>query len=277
MSTPLRTANDALLERYGTFLVATPYNRPFADERPFGVQTRWHIDPLHSGTATFLDLLQKLDGLTFGPEGMPMDKWVFYDCSELPGFIYGLATTVDDLSAHERDVFGIPAGYDGPVPLSMYIAIPMHERGAWFGHNLASLNRTFPSRGMHSLGTITKALALKAYRVERFVGATQWTSKALYIHTKFGPLGLMTAFTPAHSIHETLTYAFDVDDACLRAAAGDPTVTLTRPAPDLYLDASDVKAMQALQTEIEAGARFTLTGPPATEAGRIVHPIARIA
>lgn len=275
-NTTLRTSNDGLLERYDTYLVATPFNRPFADNAPFGVETRWHIDPLHSNSETFLDLLQKLDGLTFGPEGMPMDKWVFFDCSELPGFIYGLATTVDDLTAHEREVFEIPAGYDGPVPLSMYIAIPMHERGCWFGHNLASLNRTFPDRGMHALGTITKSLAMKAYRIERFFGATQWTSKALYIHTKFGPLDLHTAYTPAHSIHETLTYGFEVTDECLRVAAGDPSLTIQRPSADVYLHADDIEAMRTMQAEIEAGAKFTLVGPPGNEAGRIVHPIARV-
>ena len=271
----IKTHNDALIADYGTFLVAPPDSLEHADTSPFGLEIDWHIDPLKAGSGHFLDMLQTLDGLTFGPEGMPMDKWVFYDCSELPGFIYGFATPAKDLSPEERILFKVNDDYTGPVPLSMYIAIPMIERGAWFGHNLASLNRVLPERKLHHLGTITKALALKAYRVERFVGATQWTSKALFIHTKFGPLELLTTYTPAHSIHETLTYAFDVDDACLKAACGDPAVTLHRPTATLHLSSEDVEEMKRLQVEVEQGARFTLCGPAAERLGALHHPIAR--
>ena len=269
----IRTHNDALIEGYGTFLVAPADSFAHADTAPFGLDLTWHIDPLAAASGPFLDLLQTLDGLTFGPEGMPMDKWVFYDCSELPGFIYGFATPVETLSDEERALFRVPEGYTGPVPLSMYIAIPMMEPGTWFGHNLASLNRILPHRGLHHLGTITKALALKCYKVERFVGATQWTSKALYIHTKFGPLELLTTYTPAHSIHETLTYAFDVTDLSLRAAFGDPEAVLERPTPDRHLASDDVATMKAMQEALESGARYTLVDAAQPEGQRLLHPI----
>lgn len=271
----IRTSNDAIFRDYRPFVVATRDNLPHLDATPFGLELGWHIDPTHTNAAVFLTLLQRLDALTFGPEGMPMDLWVFYDCAELPGFIYGFAIEAARLTSHERVVFDLPAGYDGPVPLSMYIAIPMHEPGAWFGHNLASLNLTFPERRLHALGTITKAVALKAYKTERFFGATQWTSRALYIHTKFGVLDLHTTWTPAHSIPATLTYAFDVTEDKLRAAAGDPDLVLERPEPDFYLDAEDTDGMQALQAQIEGGARFQLVGPPSIQGGRTVHPLRR--
>lgn len=272
----IRTHNDALLARYGTFLVSPPDSLAHADQSPFGLDIQWHIDPLTASSGPFLDLLQTLDGLTFGPEGMPMDKWVFYDCSELPGFIYGFATPVEDLSPDERTLFAVPDGYEGPVPLSMYIAIPMTEPGAWFGHNLASLNRVLPHRALRHMGTITKALALKCYRVERFVGATQWTSHALYIHTRFGPLELLTTYTPAHSVHETLTYAFDVTDASLRAALGDPDVTLERPEPDRQLATDDVATMQAMQAAIESGERFILVDAAPRSSDPQLYPITRV-
>jgi len=271
----IRSHNDDLVARYGTYLVAPPDSLEHADRSPFGLDLEWPINPLATSSAVFLDLLQTLDGLTFGPEGMPMDKWVFYDCCELPGFIYGFATPAADLSADERALFRVPDGYAGPVPLSMYIAIPMTEPGGWFGHNLASLNRVLPHRGLRHMGTLTKALALKCYRVERFVGATQWTSDALYIHTKFGPLDLLTTYTPAHSIHETLTYAFDVTDASLRAACGDPGVTLERPAPDRHLASDDVASMVAMQAAIEAGERYVLVDAATRDGDRLLHPIAR--
>ena len=269
----IRTHNDRILDLLSPFMVATRDQLAYADPAPFGLATRWHIDPCRQGNQVFFELLQRLDALTFGPEGMPMDKWVFYNCAELPGFIYGFALPVEALTAIERQLMFVPPDYTGPVPFSMYIAIPMREPGAWFGHNLASLNRTFPDRRLNHLGTITKAIALKAFRARIFVGATQWESSALHIHTKFGPLELQTTWPPAHSFPATLTYAFPVTDHCMRAAAGDPDVAIERPPADLWLDAEDEATMRRLQTEIEAGARFSLVGAPSAQAGRVKHPI----
>ncbi len=277
MTRTITTKNDRIFDQLDTFVVSTKANREVLNAEPFGVPTRWWVDPHVAGNALFFELLQRLDALTFGPEGMPMDKWVFYNCAELPGFIYGFAAEAETLSDLERDLMGVPADYTGPVPFSMYIAIPMREPGTWFGHNLASLNRTFPHRGLSSLGTITKSVALKAYRVERFVGATQWLSKALFIHTKFGPLDLLTTYTPAHSTSETLTYAFDVTDASLRAAAGEPGSALSFPEPTEQLDATDVAAMKRIQRELESGAKWELVGPPAYQGQVIRHPLRRVA
>jgi hypothetical protein len=267
----IRTYNDTILEHYGAYVVSTPRNFQVLNSTPFDIPLRWHIDPLRRSSGDFLNLLQRLDSLTFGPEGMPMDKWVFYDCAELPGFIYGFATPASEFTPSELETFGLDPAYDGPVPVSMYIAIPMHEPGAWFGHNLASLNRIFPERNLHHLGTMTKAISLKACGATRFFGATQWTSRAIHIHSKFGPLELHTTYTPAHSVPETLTYAFHVDDRVLRAAAGDPDIVLDRPEPTLMLDATDSEGMRSLQTAIEGGADVVLIGPPTYEEDRILH------
>lgn len=276
MKLSFSTRNDAILEQLDTFVVATGDNQPALNLEPFGLTVRWVIDPTKRRSGTFLDLLQRLDALTFGPEGMPMDKWVFYNCAELPGFIYGFALPADELSQAERELFGCPVGYDGPVPFSMYIAIPMFEDGAWFGHNLASLNATFPHRSLGGLGRMTKAIALKAFGARTFFGATQWLSKALFIHTKFGPLDVTTAYTPAHSIPETLTYGFTVTDESLRAACGDKTVTLHRPEPTLHLEGTDVEGMRAVQADIEAGARYQMVGAPSMQAGQAVHRLAKL-
>lgn len=261
----LTTHNDALFESLSPFIVATRDHLAHADPAPFGLPTRWHLDPQRMDHAPFFWLLQRLDQLTFGPEGMPMDRWVFYDCAERPGLIYGFALPAAALSASERDTLRVPPDYQGPVPLSMYIAIPAASArpDTWFGHNLASLNRALPERGLRHLGSITKAFALAAFRARHFLGATQWTSSALFIHTKFGPLELRSTWTPAHSIPETLTYAFDVTELSLRAAAGDPSARLTAPTPDLWLAADDRDGMRRLQAELEAGARYELCGPAA--------------
>lgn len=277
---PFAIRNPALLDHLVPYVVSTVDNLPALDLAPFGVAMATHIDPLRVGSQGFLDILHRLDGLTFGPEGMPMPRWVFYDCSELPGAIYGFARPARTLWPAARALFQVPDDYDGLVPLSMYIAIPMAHRGVWFGHNLASSAPALRTAGLTDvdltgLGSLTKGLALQAFGVKHFWGATQWASDALYIHAKFGPLRLATAWTPAHSEPATLTYGFDVAVNRLRASMGDPSITLPRPEPDGWIRAGDHDAMIALQDRIEAGERFLVTGPPRRLDGVQEVPIAR--
>ncbi len=268
--------NPSLFARLKTYVVATPANAERLEQAPFGVPIDVQIDPLRVASEAFLDRLQRLDVVTFGPEGLPMDKWVAFDCAQLPGFTYGFCLPVEQLEERERAAFELPDDAEGWVPVSTYIAIPMFEDGCWFGHNLASLNRAFPWRGLHHLASVTKAMALRAFGCQRFIGATQWTSMALHIHTRFGPLTLDTAYTPAHSKPETLTYSFTVTEESLRAALGDPAVELARPSADFELSAEDVEGMQRLQRRIEEGERYVLVNRPRVVEGHIVHPIARV-
>ena len=273
--------NPALLEHFEPYLVATPFNLPHLQLRPFGAPAPTIIDPLRLESEVFLRLLHRLDGLTFGPEGMPMPRWVFFDCSEMPGAIYGLAIAAEKLWPKAHELFRVPDGYRGLVPVSMYVAIPMHRKNMWFGHNLSSLAPVFEQHAvtdldLRGLGSLTKGLALKCFGVERFWGATQWLSKALHIHVKFGALDLQTAYTPAHSEHETLTYGFEVTDAKLRASMGDSSVSLARPAPDFWLDGHDVAGMIALQDRIEAGQRFVIPAAPRRHGERVEVPISQV-
>lgn len=277
---PFAVRNPAILDELVPYVVATPSALPLLDLCPFGLEVPPEriINPFSMGSETFLDLLHVLDGQTFGPEGMPMPKWVFYDCAEVPGAIFGLARPARTLWPRARELFPIPADYDGLVPLSMYIAIPMATRGVWFGHNLASLGPVLRASGfvdadLAGLGGLTKGLALRCFNVRWFWGATQWLSKALFIHVKFGPLQLATAWTPAHSESETMTYGFEVTEEKLRSSMGDPSIRLPRLPTAFWVDGRDRAAMQALQDRIEAGERFAVADKP--EHGEIVRvPIA---
>jgi hypothetical protein len=274
----LRTRNDAVLADLTPFLVATPRHRELLDLAPYGltIPEQNYIDPTHVRWERFLLLLQTLDQLTFGPEGMPMPRWVFYDCAEIPGAIFGFARDIAALAQPVRDALGLRPGETGLMPFSMYIAIPIRPPGVWFGHNLASLNPTFPALGLRGLASITKALGLKVFRCEQQIGATQWDSDALHIHTRFGPLDLLSAWTPAHSEAATLTYGLTVTDEAIRQALGDPQVSLPYPAADFEIEAGDEAAMQALQLRIEAGEKFVVAGPPRRHGRHRRVPVAKV-
>ena len=278
MTSQLRTRNDAIVAELTPFLVATPRHRELLDTAPYGLEipAANFIDPTRAGSERFLLLLQTLDQLTFGPEGMPMPRWVFYDCAELPGAIFGFARDITQLSQPVREALGLLPGETGLMPFSMYIAIPIRPPGVWFGHNLASLNPTFPALGLRGLASITKALGLKVFRCEQQIGATQWDSDALHIHSRFGPLDLLSAWTPAHSEAATLTYRLNVTDDAIRHAYGDPAVTLPYPEADFEIEAGDEAAMQELQHRIENGEQFVVAGPPRRHGRHRRVPVAQI-
>ena len=272
-------AAHPLVQALEPFVVATPFNARVLDFAPFGVTVppQHRIDPTRLDAEPFLARLQTLDGRTFGPEGMPMDRWVFYDCCYMPGAIFGFARPAEALSDQAREVLDVPPDYEGLVPYSMYIAIPMVSHpGDWMGHNLASIGPLLPDEPLRGLGTLTKALGIRCFGVRGFYGATQWSSRALFIHTKFGPLDVHTAWTPAHSEPRTLTYGFAVTDESLLAACRAPGHVLPRPAPDAWIASDDTEAMVALQDRIEAGERFVVPCAPRREAGRQLVPIARV-
>lgn len=272
----LNQHTDKLIDDYDTFIVARAAHYGLLDTAPFGKKNRWHIDPLKRSSGPFLHALQVLDRLTFGPKGMPMDKWIFFAGAELPGVIYGFAIPDEKLSPSERHLLELPDAYRGPVPISMYIAIPMFEDGAWFGHNLASLNRLLPQRHLRHLATITKSLGLAAFKTRQCYGATQWNSQSIGVHTRYGPLDLVTAYTPAHSFAETLSYHFSVDERCLRAAMGDSQAMaeLQRPPADIFVSAQKPEDMISLQKRIEAGERFQICDRPEQVGEQAVYPIA---
>jgi hypothetical protein len=279
MILPFHTSNDALLETLVPFVVATPMSRAELDLAPFGLNIAQVINPLHLDSEPFLARLQRLDALGFGPEGLPMPRWVFFDCAELPSAIFGFARPIEEASSHVRTLFELEAGATGYIPYAMYAALPMFHAGHWFGHNLCTLAQSSDATDdppLRGLGSITKALGLQVLGVTRLFGATQWASRSLFVHSKFGPMELKTAYTPAHTEPETLTYVFDVTEDTIRAAMGDRTVVLPRPEPTEWLDSDDVEGMMRLQDRIESGARYVITGPPLREGERNRVPLARM-
>lgn len=167
-----------------------------------------YYHPLKLSSQVFIEKIYAMDRLTFGGQGMGMDKWVFLDCSVMPGFAFGLKIKGKNLFTEDRKLLGISENEDYPV--SLYIAIPTQTKDVWFGHNLSSLNGILKTP-LKGLGFLTKYMALNLFEIKTQRGATQWNSPALRLHLKFSPLKLLSAYTPIHSKPATLCYEASLD------------------------------------------------------------------
>ncbi|MCA9549158.1 MAG: pseudouridine-5'-phosphate glycosidase [Myxococcales bacterium] len=103
---PLRPENSNLLQGLLPYVVVTPENRPHFDLAPFGlaIAEAHVIDPLHTGSAPFLERLETL--------GVPV---LGYGTAELPAFYHGRS--------------GLPVSYrvDDPATVARIMAVQYEQ------------------------------------------------------------------------------------------------------------------------------------------------------
>jgi hypothetical protein len=223
------------------------------------------IDPLKLESKEFIELIYKMDKLTFGGQGMGMPKWVMFDCAVMPGAVFGFAISKNKLSKSDLEMFGDVKGEY--IPVSMYIAIPMIEKGSWFGHNLSSLNNIV-SEKLSGLGLLTKYSAMKFLRITSLYGATQWESNALHIHLQIGDLVIKSAYTPIHS--NALTLCYKCTPLPEEIVFGESRISHLE-SNNLF-HASEENIIQ-LQVEIENGNTFIIRKRPLIEINKNIFEI----
>ena len=169
-------------------------------------------NPLEMDQVSFADRILDLESKAFGPSGLAMPRWVFYDCAIVPGFVAGFAQKTGALSPAVRN--GLQGNEGGEwTPLSLFIIIPtMSKDGEWVAHNLCSINSLLPKEDQfYGIGFLSKAFGLWYANVKTCCGMTQWGSPAVRLHSHYGDFEILTAYTPVHSYSRTLTYRVKVD------------------------------------------------------------------
>jgi hypothetical protein len=163
-------------------------------------------DPLNLNELPFAEQIYHLENTAFGPSAMAIPRWVFYDCAVMPGFVAGFAMKTEKLPAAIRQVMKPPRGLEW-TPLSLFIIIPTMKPGEWVAHNLCAVNALIPeTERFYALGFLSKAFGLWYANVETCCGMTQWGNAAIKLHTHYGDLQMVTAYTPVHSHAKTITY-----------------------------------------------------------------------
>lgn len=229
------------VSRLSTYAVAVPAMQA----RMRGVDVA--IDARLSASAVFIEALRRFDELVYAPLGMRMPGWVIYDCAVIPGVVYGMARSAGDVAQDVRDALGFDVAYDGPVPVTMLIAIPTVEPDHWLTYEIADLNQAFPDDHRDDLRADTLRAGIDALGAARITATAQWRTGELAIHARIAPLELLAAWVPAHDQPAT---------AVVRYAPKGPPRADARAG---VVNIGDDAALIALQDEIEAGARVVLS------------------
>jgi len=167
-------------------------------------------DPLCLSELEFAEQIYHLENSAFGPSAMAIPRWVFYDCGVMPGFVAGFAMKTAKLPASIKKVMRHKENFEW-TPISLFIIIPTMKKGEWVAHNLCAINSMIPeSDRLYALGFLSKAFGLWYANVETCCGMTQWGNAALKLHSHYGHMEILTAYTPVHSHANTITYRTEV-------------------------------------------------------------------
>lgn len=268
----MRARYKKILKETRPYLIGNPRALDKYNQGPFGANFLAEdlMSCLDGKNGYFFELLQRLDSLTFGHQGMGMDKWVFFDCAAMPSGIFGFGLLKKDLPEDFLKMLRVEESYEGLVPVSMFMAIPTSDEGRWFAHNLSSLNSFIGSR-FPGLGLFTKAFGCQVFGIEKCYGATQWGSAALEIHTQLGDMRLKAAWLPAHTHENSLCYLSDYKKENLLRALSEEKRTSDQY--DLLVEASDSETQQKLQRDIERGLQISIVGRPIKKDKETFYPI----
>jgi hypothetical protein len=221
------------------------------------------INPQLLENAEFVDLVQNLDNISFGPMGLHMPGWVFYDCGVMPGMVFGLARPAQSVKPWVRRVMGVADDYDGLVPLTMFIAIALLPENSWLVYTLTGINEVAPGSTSGCMVRDTLAGGVALLDVKTLYATMQWRSRSFPHYTALGPLRLLTAWTPAHDIPSTLTFRIEVGEGASSVLLrSTDEIAPNTPVPNRVIDVDDPDVLQELQAVIESGAHVQVIAPP---------------
>ncbi len=261
------------LDYYTPWVAARPAVWDLIEQRPMGldIEPAHRFDPTTLDSGPFLGFTHTLHNLVCGPFGAPMARWVGYDCGLLPGVYFGFGVPTQKMNWALRAGLNVPDDYNGLVPYSIGIAIPMPDRQSWELISVGSLNQVAPGAGPAGLTRLTLAFGTALLGDQEIWSVTRWRSELVGLFAGLGPLEVVTAWTPAHDYPTTVTFKFTPNEMgrerLLRGARID------RESVSTWMDADDTVAMQQLQSDIEEGATVYVLGRAEDRGTDVRYPL----
>ncbi len=196
------------MKKYKPYIATTKENLGKLKVDPLGMET-YFVDIDEPKNKDFLELLNKLDGMAYGPKGIPIEKWVAYDMGMLPSAIVGFYVESEKACQKIKKTFKTN---ESLIPVSEYCGIPSVDNEVWIGHTLGHWqgNDCKIDKG---LGTLTKTVAMGIYPLKFIAGIAQYDNISIKVHAKFSDLEIVSALAPAHSLPDmTFHYKSEIPE-----------------------------------------------------------------
>ncbi len=277
----------AILGKYELYVATPSWNFKNVPDEVYNIKIN-KVAVNEQKNFDFLELLNRLDGMAYGTEGIPMDKWVAYDMAMLPSMIIGFGVRPENVSDSTVKAFEAYQDFkkarkidikklDNLIPVSEYCAIPSADSETWVSHTLGVWSGP-DGKEDQGLGTLTKAIAMAIIQPKYLIGVAQYNNFSTRIHSKFDDMELLSALTPAHSLPEiTFTYRTKIPDAeKLVELLNESSPTYKEPS--FNLDPEDIKKKEEMQRNIAAGTHGYWILRPALVAkdGKLSVPIREV-
>ncbi len=227
-------------------------NRDSLDLEPFGIPVRFYAAEEHP---TLVERYRDANALAF-PGELTLPGWVLSDLYLLPGTIGLLVCPGSFLDVPTRKRLGIHP--DDTAIAAAYYPAPSVEAGTFIGVSLLSLVPRILA------GAWVKSLTLRMVRARKLRGVAQWQSPAVRVHTRMGPLRVVSFVPGTHEFRaRSFVYESDLSDADRWTHA---MARRSLSGPPEKIPATDADRLAALCERAEAGERIFVV-PPGLDAG----------
>ncbi len=231
-------------------------NEAFLDLEPFGVPVRFLAAEQHP---TLVERYRDANAVAF-PGDLSLPGWVLSDLYLLPAAIGLLVCPGSFLDVPTRKRLGL--GSDELGIAAAYYGAPTVNPGVFVGVSLLSLAPRMLA------GAWVKALTLRMLRARTLRGVAQWKSPAVRVHTRMGPLRVVSSVPGTHEFRaKSFVYESDLsDDARWHGAMA----RRSQFTPELRVPSSDEARLAELCQRAEAGDRVWIVPPGLDASGNVL-------
>ncbi len=226
------------------------------DLYPFGIHARFLAAEKHPD---LVERYRAANALAF-PGELTLPGWVLSDLYLLPGAIGLLLCKASLLDVPARKRLGLAP--DDDAIAAAYLAAPTVMPRAFIGVSLLSLVPKILA------GAWVKTLTLRMLGAKRLRGVAQWANPSVRVHTRMGPLRVVSAVPGTHEFRaKSFVYETNLSDdrAWTDAMARKQTFTPTRRVP-----ATDLATLGSLIERAEAGEQIYLVPPGLDASGHVL-------
>ncbi len=232
------------------------HNRRALDLEPFGVPVHYYEAERHP---VLVERYRDANALAF-PGELTLPGWVLSDLYLLPGAIGLLTCPGSFIDVPTRKRLGLSA--DDEAVAAAYYGAPSVEPGTFIGVSLLSLVPKILA------GAWVKSLTLRMLRAQRLRGVAQWQSPSIRVHTRMGPLRVVSSVPGTHEFRRrSFVYESDLSDPERWRAAMARRASI---APDERIAAGDFERLGALTDRAEAGERIFVVPPGLDASGNVL-------